>query len=444
MPEDIENTFISKLRNMTNSQQSVQTTSLWVQFYQNKAKQLVSTWKKEILKAPSKRKITYLYLANDIIQTSRKKTMDFVKEFSGALQAVLPDLWKSSSDKDKDRIKRILDIFEQRKVYSSSFISNLRSMVQGETKKTNNPLVRAIEEADKVHEDNEKKDFKEKRDLVESESNAVVQEISRQENNLSSLPLDQLESLQNSFQNFLSDITTVRNGLEKELEKQGEAVRLIENELPRIKESVNTLKPIVSEQSERLKTVQMFLSKLQVHISVKSLVSAPGSGSGAATGTGTESNTSMTPPGSPPPIHKQGIPSNYDPQQGTSSNDTASSSHEPRLRSPPKQHSDEIFDDEAPPKKKQRKDNNYNAPSPPAQLMMNNPPPPTPDFNSLFNDYSTPSESLVNGNNNENNNSHNMEGELDHNSVLQNMDSTSSISNVGMNINNTPPFFGDN
>lgn len=419
MPEDVERTFVTKLRGMTNSQQSVQTTSLWVQFYQNKAKLLVTAWKTEIIKSSSKKKLTYMYLANDIIQTSRKKTMDFVKEFAIVLPQVIPEVWRTASEKDQERIKRILDIWEQRRVYSSSFIGNLRSCSK-ETKKpkVENPLIKALENADKVKEENKAQEFMTKQKLVDGEAAAVLNEINRQESNLSSLPLEQLQTLQNSFSNFLSDITKVRNGLERELEKQGEVIRIMENELPRLQESVNTLKPVVSQYSEQLKKVQLFLSKLQVHVSVKSLVS----GNGSSSMTTSESQ----------PVGG----GNYDPPQSLGSSST---DYEPRLRSPPHKQ-DGIFDDEAPPRKKQRKDNSpFETPSTPSQLLMQNPPPPAPDFNTLFSELSTPN-TLVSENNTESNNSH-LESGLD--SGMLHMDTTSSLSNVGMNIN-TPPFYEDN
>lgn len=45
-------------------------------------------------KAKSSRKILYLYLANDIMQNSRKKTQDFIKGFSEVLPEVIDKIWR--------------------------------------------------------------------------------------------------------------------------------------------------------------------------------------------------------------------------------------------------------------------------------------------------------------------------------------------------------------
>ena len=45
------------------------------------AANLVTTWRQEALRAAPERKITFLYLANDVIQQSRRKGSHFVDEF---------------------------------------------------------------------------------------------------------------------------------------------------------------------------------------------------------------------------------------------------------------------------------------------------------------------------------------------------------------------------
>jgi hypothetical protein len=51
------------------------------------AHNLVLTWRQEALKAAPERKLTFLYLANDVIQQSRKKGPKFIDEFGTSLPA---------------------------------------------------------------------------------------------------------------------------------------------------------------------------------------------------------------------------------------------------------------------------------------------------------------------------------------------------------------------
>lgn len=45
-------------------------------------------------KAPQNRKLTFMYLANDVIQNSRKKGPEFTKEFASALKAAFTNVSK--------------------------------------------------------------------------------------------------------------------------------------------------------------------------------------------------------------------------------------------------------------------------------------------------------------------------------------------------------------
>ncbi|KFM69886.1 Regulation of nuclear pre-mRNA domain-containing protein 1A, partial [Stegodyphus mimosarum] len=74
-----------KLSELNNSQQSIQTLSLWLIHHRKHHKTIVQVWFKELKKAKPNRKLTFMYLANDVIQNSKKKGPEFSKEFSNVL-----------------------------------------------------------------------------------------------------------------------------------------------------------------------------------------------------------------------------------------------------------------------------------------------------------------------------------------------------------------------
>jgi len=94
-----------KLNDLNNSQQSIQTLSLWLIHHRKHHKSIVQTWFKELKKglipsfdcylyqlilllttAKPNRRLTFMYLANDVIQNSRKKGPEFSKEFGAVLK----------------------------------------------------------------------------------------------------------------------------------------------------------------------------------------------------------------------------------------------------------------------------------------------------------------------------------------------------------------------
>ena len=95
-----------KLQNLSSTVQNIQVMAQWAIHYRKHAKTITAVWYKELQKgekprlarllaivsispilvaADSNRKLTLLYLANDIIQNGRKKGSEFKAEFTRIL-----------------------------------------------------------------------------------------------------------------------------------------------------------------------------------------------------------------------------------------------------------------------------------------------------------------------------------------------------------------------
>lgn len=81
--------FKEKLDKMTNTQQSIQAISLWTIYHIKHFQKTVEVWREEILKTKPERFIVFMYLCNDIIQNSRKKTSNFTNAFQEILVEVV-------------------------------------------------------------------------------------------------------------------------------------------------------------------------------------------------------------------------------------------------------------------------------------------------------------------------------------------------------------------
>ncbi|XP_043724574.1 regulation of nuclear pre-mRNA domain-containing protein 1B-like [Telopea speciosissima] len=108
-----------KLSKLNNSQQSIETLSHWCIFHRKKAKQVVETWDKLFNSSQKEQRVAFLYLANDILQNSRRKGSEFVNEFWKVLPAVLKDVYENGDDHGKKAVSRLVDIWEERKVFGS-------------------------------------------------------------------------------------------------------------------------------------------------------------------------------------------------------------------------------------------------------------------------------------------------------------------------------------
>eukprot|EP00227_Mantoniella_beaufortii_P018924 CAMPEP_0197598284 /NCGR_PEP_ID=MMETSP1326-20131121/29005_1 /TAXON_ID=1155430 /ORGANISM="Genus nov. species nov., Strain RCC2288" /LENGTH=107 /DNA_ID=CAMNT_0043165067 /DNA_START=173 /DNA_END=493 /DNA_ORIENTATION=+ len=73
--------FTSKLAGLNATSQSIETLSHWCVFHRKRAKGLAPVWQAQLRAAPGKRKLNFLYLANDVMQNSRKKGMEWIDAF---------------------------------------------------------------------------------------------------------------------------------------------------------------------------------------------------------------------------------------------------------------------------------------------------------------------------------------------------------------------------
>lgn len=102
---------------------SIQTVSLWVIHHRRHFKKVVEVWVKDIKRVKPERKLTLLYLANDVIQNSKKKGPEYGKEFGSVLIDVFNHIATTCTGEDIfNRIYRILSIWEERGVYDAKQI----------------------------------------------------------------------------------------------------------------------------------------------------------------------------------------------------------------------------------------------------------------------------------------------------------------------------------
>jgi len=145
-----EAALVKKLTDLNPSQQSIQTLSLWLIHHRKHHSVIVKVWMRELVKgdqfcslissgnlckfyswvlAKEARKLTFMYLANDVIQNGKKKGTEFGGEFEGTLKRAFEHLSTSSGndDRTKQGILKILKIWEDRGVYEHKVIKDWKT-----------------------------------------------------------------------------------------------------------------------------------------------------------------------------------------------------------------------------------------------------------------------------------------------------------------------------
>jgi len=155
--------FAKKLDLLNNTQNSMQTLSHWAQFHADKAEHLMPVWLRKMQQAPVKRKVAFVYLANDILLSS--------KAFATALQPllldVIADVKQHCNAEQRGKVGRVIGIWKQQRAFPSGLLAELESRMAGNPSPppavapaavapaaadtpqvTKNPLVAALQECD--------------------------------------------------------------------------------------------------------------------------------------------------------------------------------------------------------------------------------------------------------------------------------------------------------
>jgi len=143
-----ESALIKKLVELNSSQQSIQTLSLWLIHHRKHHSNIVKSWYKEMQKAPKNKKLTFMYLANDVIQNSKKKGPEYGKEFQKVLQKAflhIGETCSSTDDKTIGSLDRILKIWEDRMVYDTKLVQGFREALHKDDNNSNSPKVESTE-----------------------------------------------------------------------------------------------------------------------------------------------------------------------------------------------------------------------------------------------------------------------------------------------------------
>ncbi|KAI3981093.1 hypothetical protein MKX01_032233 [Papaver californicum] len=114
-----EQILADKLSKLNNTQQCIETLSHWCIFHRTKAELVVATWEKQFHASQKAQKIPFLYLANDILQNSKRKGTEFVAEFWKVLPGALKDVHENGDDHGKTVVSRLVGIWEERRVFGS-------------------------------------------------------------------------------------------------------------------------------------------------------------------------------------------------------------------------------------------------------------------------------------------------------------------------------------
>ncbi|KAL7053517.1 hypothetical protein AAHC03_027056 [Spirometra sp. Aus1] len=140
MSRNYEAAICKKLRNLQNTQGSIQKTSRALLKNKHLAKDIVKLWFKEFRAAPDGQKLAFLHLANDIIQNGLTSAPQFAKLFEPVLSPAFRETARLPSNGIRSAIAHLLIVWADRQVYPRAFLRQLRSICQASAAQADSTL----------------------------------------------------------------------------------------------------------------------------------------------------------------------------------------------------------------------------------------------------------------------------------------------------------------
>ncbi|UJR27101.1 hypothetical protein I4U23_008401 [Adineta vaga] len=132
-----ESQLVKRFSELSTSQQSVETLSLFLMHHRRQSQTIVHVWAKELVSAAPDRKIAFLYVANDVIQHDKRKGGEFAKDFLPMLPSAVQHIVSRLSDENIHKtVKRIIQIWNERQVYEPDAIKLLKTSFENGVDKT--------------------------------------------------------------------------------------------------------------------------------------------------------------------------------------------------------------------------------------------------------------------------------------------------------------------
>jgi len=100
--------------------------SQWCIFHRKRARRVVDTWEKQFSSATEDKKISFLFLSNDILQNSKRKGGDYVHEFWRVLPRSLKHVYENGGEEGMKLVARLVStiLFHYDEINSSQCSSS--------------------------------------------------------------------------------------------------------------------------------------------------------------------------------------------------------------------------------------------------------------------------------------------------------------------------------
>lgn len=125
--------FISKLKQLQDTQESISSSSKWLLSQYRDSDSIASTWQRYVTQRDlsDRNRLLAVYLVNHVVQQGKSQGIkQFQDSFSKILLQTLPIVYSQFPSDLQGKLKRVINIWKQRKVFDKSYLGQIESKLK--------------------------------------------------------------------------------------------------------------------------------------------------------------------------------------------------------------------------------------------------------------------------------------------------------------------------
>ncbi|KAF2019782.1 DUF618-domain-containing protein [Aaosphaeria arxii CBS 175.79] len=108
----------AKLASLNETQESISGVSQWIMFHRRHAERTAQIWMQRVKESTPNKKLSLIYLANEIVQQSKiRKKDEFLRAYDAIIVEAAAAAYKGSSSEVQGKIRRVVEVWRGRQVF---------------------------------------------------------------------------------------------------------------------------------------------------------------------------------------------------------------------------------------------------------------------------------------------------------------------------------------
>ncbi|KAK5995850.1 hypothetical protein PT974_04268 [Cladobotryum mycophilum] len=115
-----DDSVLARLSSLNESHDSIATAAQWIMFHRRHADRTVQLWMQRLKDSSSAKRLTLIYLANEVAQQSRiRHKEDFIIAFSPVIAEATSVAYKGSPTDIQAKLRRVIDVWKDRSIFEA-------------------------------------------------------------------------------------------------------------------------------------------------------------------------------------------------------------------------------------------------------------------------------------------------------------------------------------